>query len=154
MTESSFLRYLEIHGSILESLLRHQEDLVEGRLAESRDSFALFEAEIRQHIEEEEGEMLAIYEERAGPIHGGDADLFRNEHRKIEKFLDEIAGRLRGLAPEDPRARVTLIETEYRLKELLMHHDLREKNILYPKLDEVATAEERERIVGRLEGRL
>ena len=154
MTQTSFLRYLDLHGSILEGLRRHQDDLVEGRIPAARDGFGAFATEIRRHIDEEEGEMLPIYEERAGRIHGGDADLFRHEHRKIERFLDEIVAALSALDPADPRARVALIETEYRLKELLLHHDLREKNILYPKLDEVATPEERARIVGLLEGRV
>lgn len=154
MTESSFLRYLDLHASILELLRVHQDDLVEGRFPEAGDSFQTFSGEVRAHIREEEDEMLPIYEERAGKIHGGDADLFRNEHRKIEGYLGEIGDALHSLDPGDPRGRIEVIEAEYRLKELLVHHDMREKNILYPKLDEVATAGERDRIVGLLKGRV
>ena len=154
MAESTFMQYLDLHASILDLLRVHQDDLVEGRFPEAGDAFAIFEREIRMHIHEEEEEMLPIYEQRAGKIHGGDADLFRSEHRKIEGFLEEIGEALRQIDPDDPRERIELIETEYRLKELLMHHDLREKNILYPKLDEVATAGEKGRIVGLLEGRI
>ena len=152
MPGKSFLRFLERHRSILEELIVHQERLVVGAIGEARDLFAGFERRIRGHIREEEEEMLPIYDERAGLMHGGDPDLFRMEHRKIERFLDEIRGRLTDLAAGDLRGRIALIEREQMLKEILHHHDLREQNILYPELDRVTDDAEKERIVGRMAG--
>ena len=153
MSDLSFMQYLDLHHAIHEILVQHQVHLVSGRLAEARDRFARFDAEIRQHIQEEEAEMMPIYEERGGAPPGGAPELFAPEHRKIEKHLDEIAAALEALEVGHARGVIDLLEREYKLKQLLLHHDLREKNFLYPILDRVATAEEKKRIVSLLEGR-
>ena len=109
--------------------------------------FDRFATEIRRHIVEEEEELLPIFEERGGKIHGGDPDLFRAEHRKIEGFLDEIHPVLAEIRSGQHRAIIELLEREYMLKQLLLHHDLRERNILYPTLDRITDDGEKKRIV-------
>lgn len=104
-------------------------------MAEARALLRRFSDEIRAHIRYEEEQLLPIFR-RAGRISGGAPELFINEHRKIEKALTRLLRSRR-------RDRVAIIEEEFRLKELLRHHDLREKNILYPVLDRVATPQER-----------
>ena len=154
MSDLSFLRFLDLHHAILEIFVQHQEHLVSGRLARARERFARFDAEIREHIGEEEAEMMPIYEERGGAPPGGSPELFTSEHRKIEKHLEGIAADLESLEDGNARGVIDLLEREYELKQLLLHHDLREKNFLYPILDRVASAEEKDRILAMLRGRL
>lgn len=147
MSGSSFQDLIAVHESFLRVLLGHQDDLVAGRLDEARDSLARFAAEIRAHIRLEEEILLPIYEERAGVIAGGSVELFQGEHRRILAFLVELDPAVRDLQAGDTRGLVALLEREYMLKQLLHHHDLRERNLFFPALDRVTDAEERGRLL-------
>ncbi|MCZ6692078.1 MAG: hemerythrin domain-containing protein [Planctomycetota bacterium] len=147
MEGKSFLELLGIHESLLAMFGRHQEALVSGNLEAARSILERFDSEIREHIRLEDGTLIPIFEERAGAIPGGDPKLFQAEHRKIEAYLDEIRPATESLESGDARALIELLEREYLLKQLLMHHDLREKNILYPELDRVTNEAERSRLI-------
>ena len=72
--------------------------------------------------------------------------MFTSEHRKMLWFLERFAGKLRRLDSRTPglaREIIALFDDEAQFKHLVMHHDLREHNILYPTLDRVASEEER-----------
>ena len=150
MEGKSFLELLEIHTSLLAMFGSHQEALVSGDLEEARSLLERFDSEIREHIRREDVTLIPVFEERAGAIAGGDPELFRAEHRKIEGYLDEIGPATESLESGDARALIELLEREYLLKQLLMHHDLREKNILYPELDRVTNEAERARLIHAL----
>ena len=131
---------LDLHAGFDAILLDHQRRLVEGGPHESRAALSLFAAGLRAHIRAEDEVILPFYERRASIPKGGAPDYFRAEHRKIERLMAEAEGWMRawtGLV-WPPGEVVLLIEREKLLKEVLEHHDERERTILYPGCDAVA----------------
>jgi hemerythrin superfamily protein len=111
-----------------------------------------FERELRVHMDAEEAYILPLYRERAGKVLGGDPDFFTLEHKNILRNLETAKESLRKLAVDPAAGRRQaheFLDQEGMLLHLLEHHDLREKNTLYPRLDEVLTEAEREDLLRR-----
>jgi hemerythrin-like domain-containing protein len=101
----------------------------------------------------EEEQLLPVYA-RAGRVPGGPEELFTGEHRKLLEFLGRIRELLRIAAAEPTgsarnRAVLAVFDEETSFKNLLHHHDARERNILYPMLDKVATDSEKTELLRR-----
>lgn len=142
--ERGFMSLLDVHDELHDTFFRHQECLLARDVARSREALDEFESLLVAHMRFEEVRLLPIFE-RAGPIPGGGSDLFRNEHAKLLRYVAGIRTALESLCPDDPggsRRVIELLDFEARFKSLLTHHDLRERNILYPTLNAVATAGE------------
>lgn len=147
---SSLLALCDVHAGLRELLARHRDLIVGLEWRAALEALALFERELRAHMDFEERRVLPLYAERVGHVPGGDPEFFRLEHRNLLKNLDEAEEALRSLAA-DPKAgrrqAHEFLEKESMVLHLLEHHDLREKNILYPKLDAALTAEERSELL-------
>ncbi|MBL8693136.1 MAG: tryptophanase [Planctomycetes bacterium] len=146
---SSFLSLLDTHRVFDERLRAHQEALLARDIPAARRHFQVLAGELRRHAEFEERECLPIYA-RAGKVPGGPPELFTGEHRKIGQFLDRIDAMLAAIergAEETTRGALAILDEEATLKNLLSHHDSRERNIFYPKLEEVTTPAEREHVL-------
>jgi hemerythrin-like domain-containing protein len=125
--------------------MRIEIDRAEELLAEySRDLLA--------HIHDEKEVMLPIYEERVNAPVGGALDIFFAEHEKLRQFLALFAAEIGKIREMDDveRGVLFLIDSQHLFKRLLVHHDAREKKMLYPLLDEVTTEGERERLFTKL----
>jgi iron-sulfur cluster repair protein YtfE (RIC family) len=149
--EPSFLVLCRVHERVNELFLQHQEALVESDIARARHRLALYERELLAHMEPEEELLLPVYA-RAGAIPGGPLELFLGEHRKMREFLERFHATLLELEahPPDLRRRILqLLDEQAMFKHLVEHHDLRERNILYPALDRVTTDEERRALLRR-----
>lgn len=145
----SFLSLLEVHDRLNELFHRHQEAVLLFDVELSSETLDAYERELVEHMRFEEDALFPIYE-RAMPIAGGGIDLFRKEHQKLLRYVNGIRRSFETLRPRDSggSARIIdLLDFEARFKSLLTHHDLRERNILYPVLDRVATAEEKEALL-------
>ena len=84
--------------------------------------------------------------ERAGTIPGGEIALFLGEHKKILEYLDRFDQTLAEMTegPEPLKRKILqLLDEEAVFKHVMLHHDLRERNILYPVLDSVTEEQER-----------
>ena len=134
---------LDLHAGFDALLFDHQQRLVEGAPHEARAALSRFAAGLRAHIRAEDEVILPFYESRAEIAKGGAPEYFRAEHRRIERLTAEAEGWMRawtGLVW--PAAEVVLlIEREKLLKEVLEHHDERERGMLYPECDKVAGAD-------------
>lgn len=133
------------HERLAEMFRDHQVALLEGDRARARRSLAGFARGLRAHARHEEETLLPVYEKRVRRSRIGDPDAIREEHRRLDAALEALEARVAGL-PEDAgrgRALLDLLEEQYRFKLLLEHHNDREDRSLYPKLDEVCSAEER-----------
>jgi hemerythrin-like domain-containing protein len=113
---------------------------------------AMYEADLLAHIRDEETLMLPLYRERVAAPVGGAAEIFLGEHDKLRQFLalfkDELV-KLETVADLE-RGVLFLLDSQHLFKRLLVHHDTRERKMLYPLLDEVTTAEEREALFASL----
>jgi hemerythrin-like domain-containing protein len=136
---------LDNEPQLIARFIDHQLALMSLDLKSARRHFDAFAAEQRRHIRIEEELILPVFAQRAGIIEGGTPDLFLAEHRKIEQSLNDIDARLKKLPPE-PRAALDLIDFEWLFKQLIDHHDTRERNVLYPTLHRITTPQERDEL--------
>lgn len=141
----TFGQLLDDERQLIERFIEHQTALMALDIKAARRHFDAFAAEQRRHIEIEEALVLPLFSQRAGRIEGGGPELFLAEHRRIEQFLRDIDARLQALPPE-PRAALDLIDFEWLFKQLMDHHDTRERNVLYPTLHQVTSPEERDEL--------
>lgn len=110
-----------------------------------------FAALLLPHLEVEEELLLPIYTARGKPIVGSLPVVFHAEHRKIRADIDDLRARTAELSACDTgsacvatlRSFRALLDREFLFKDYLKHHDLRERNALYPELDRITTPEER-----------
>ena len=137
----SFLSLLAVHER-LDGLFRApQEALLVRDLERARELLAAFERDLVDHMRFEEERLFPVYE-RAGRIEGGGVALYRNEHAKLLRYVARFAEAFDTLKPDELGRIIGILDEEARFKNLMTHHDMRERNILYPTLDRVATARE------------
>ena len=149
---SNFLDLLALHRQLDELFFEHQRALM--RLDLDAASLALenYETGLLAHIADEEELMLPIYRERVQPPVGGAAEIFFGEHEKLRQYLSLFKQEMVKLRQKDDLERgvLFLIDSQHIFKRLLVHHDTREKNILYPLLDGCTDASEREALLTAL----
>lgn len=105
------------------------------------------------HLRFEDEHLIPLFAARVQPPpRGCSAELLNAEHRKLEKLLTELGPALQAhLAErrEDPVALLQLLEQQRTLREVLEHHDQRERAAFFPALEEILDEEDREQL-GRL----
>ncbi len=141
----SFLAILAIHEQLDELFLLHQEALLQLDLALAAARLREFERELRMHMQVEEELLLPVYR-RAGRVPGGPPEFFTGEHQRLLALLARIAESLERLTPGQPglhREIIRLFDAGAAFKSLMEHHDQRERNLFFPKLDQLTDESER-----------
>jgi hemerythrin-like domain-containing protein len=133
----------------------HQRALLRLDLKSALSALELFECELVAHMHDEEEFMIPLYDERADAPVGGTAAIFLGEHEKMRQYLALFKEQMPRLATADDLERevLWLLDSQHLFKRLLVHHDTREKKMLYPLLDEVTTEEEKETLFAGLRAR-
>lgn len=144
--------FLEVHKKLDELFLRHQEALVSFKLDETIEFFDLYCSSLFAHMRDEEELLLPIYEERYKDKNpGGELLLFKREHDKIRQHISEIKHQYMLLREKQEnnlkRAVISLIEQHLLYKRLMEHHDTRERNFLYPSLDQITSPDDKAAIL-------
>ncbi len=74
-------------------------------------------------------------------------ELFLGEHKNMRAFLTEFHKTLTRMQSEEgsqlKRSVIALMDRQFMYKHLVKHHNLRERNILYPWLDRTTSEEDR-----------
>lgn len=150
---------LDLHQAFEVWLLRHRLALMRGDLPEATSSFRRLVALLQRHVADEEELVLPRYEARPPPEgyeRGASPAVFRAEHQNILGHLLRLDGALAQLAlvsgSELPVACLHLLDREKVFADLLEHHDLRERQYLYPTLEGLLTEEEKLELVERMVG--
>ena len=148
----SFNELLEIHKRLDELFIEHQRWLLRLDLKEASGALEVYTIELFAHMQDEEEWMIPIYRERAEVPVGGAAEIFLGEHDKMRQYLVLFREELTKIAEANDleRAVLFLLDSQHIFKRLLVHHDTRERNMLYPLLDEATTELEREGLFSRL----
>src|SRR5262245_23837885 len=147
----SFLSLLGTHEHLTELFLLHQDALLSLDVQLAIARLQLFERELRAHMKVEEDVLLPVYA-RAGRIQGGPIEFYTGEHKKMLEFLARFSSKLEEMKKTPANLRreiIELFDDQALFKHLMQHHDMREKNILYPVLDQVTGPEERENLLSR-----
>lgn len=132
------------HDRIAADFSTHQQALVraissEPAVNEARAAWTRFETRLRMHIQFEDAQLIPIFVERVQPPPlGCSQELLAAEHRKLERLLDSCGAAVREHLKhhaQDPAALLALIEQQRMIREVLEHHDQRERAAFFPALD-------------------
>lgn len=149
---TSFNHLLEVHRELDELFFQHQRALMRIEIDRAEELLAEYERDLLAHMRDEEEVMMPIYGERVKPPVGGSVDIFIGEHEKLRQFLALFAEEIDKIREADDLERgvLFLIDSQHLFKRLLVHHDAREKKMLYPLLDQVTNEAEREELFTKL----
>jgi iron-sulfur cluster repair protein YtfE (RIC family) len=147
-----FIDLLSIHKNLDELFFQHQRALMRLDLENASRILEQYEGELLAHIEDEEQRLMPIYRERVQAPIGGAEEIFLGEHEKLKQHLVLFKEYMADLGPGDDLERrvLFLIDSQHLFKRLLVHHDTRERKILYPLLDQCTDANERESLFSTL----
>lgn len=153
MSSKSFNDLLVLHKQLDELFLEHQRALLRLDLAQATSLLKTYEDDLLAHMRDKEQLMLSLYRQRVCPPVGGAADIFLGEHDKLRQYLVLFRAELAKLATaiDLERGVLFLLDSQHLFKRLLIHHDTRERKMLYPLLDQATTSEERDKLFAALE---
>lgn len=150
---NSFSDLLKLHKQLDGLFQEHQRALLRLNLDLATELLAEYEQKLLKHIRDEEQLLLPLYRERVTAPVGGTVEIFLGEHEKLREFVrlfKEYMDKTRHV--DDLEMGVLfLIDSQHLFKRLLVHHDTRERKMLYPLLDENTTAAERRILFARME---
>ena len=149
----SFSDLLDLHQQLDDLFLEHQRALMRLDLNRAASLLDQYENRLLAHIRDEENLMIPLYQQRAAAPIGAAAEIFLGEHEKLRQFLALFKQEISKIKESDDveRGVLFLIDSQHLFKRLLVHHDTRERKMLYPILDEVTTESEREELFRRFE---
>jgi hemerythrin-like domain-containing protein len=153
MKAVSFSDLLELHRQLDEMFLEHQRALMKLDLDRAASLLEEYEADLLAHIRDEEELMIPLYQQRAVAPIGAAVEIFLGEHEKLRQFMVLFKEEIVKIRKMDDieRGALFLIDSQHLFKRLLVHHDTREKKMLYPLLDEVTSESERQALFARLQ---
>lgn len=123
----------------LDGLFKTFQQMKRSDFARAKEAFKEFKFGLQRHIVWEEDLLFPLWEEKTGMADGGPTFVMRNEHRQIGQQLEAIH---RKVADQNPDSD----QEEQALLNLLGSHNMKEERVLYPALDQVTSAEERETV--------
>ena len=142
-TQTIELYFGENHDR-LDELFRQFQMNKEIYFSKAKECFKAFKFGLERHIAVEEEILFPVFEEKTALWDTGPTVVMRSEHREIEKALEAIHKKVQKNDPGCDREETELIA-------LLKRHSRKEKNILYPLLDELTEFEERNEIFKKIQ---
>ncbi len=121
----------------LDALFKSFQTLKRTDFLKAKRAFLEFQAGLQRHVAWEEEVMFPLWEKKSGMTGGGPTIVMRNEHREIGDCLESLARKIQAQNPETDREEETLLD-------LLDRHNMSEEEVLYPEMDHLISAEERE----------
>jgi hemerythrin-like domain-containing protein len=144
-------RMMALHGDLEQRFFAHQKALLHRDFARAAEAIAEYRARLLDHIQDEEEFALPRYAAAGGDKTDAPTKLFLGEHEKMRAFIAECDDRTQALIRDpDDRRLLELFDREATYKNLVLHHDLRERNHLYPFMAKKLTAEEQEQVLAAL----
>ncbi len=130
-------RLVAAHEGLTAQLRQHQLYLVAGEVEPSGQAWQEFACNLLRHMRAEEDVVLPRYAAEVSPRQGAGVDVFRREHQRLRRFVTELDAWLQLWQGRRPPAAeiILLVERQKTLKEVLEHHDERERTALYPDLE-------------------
>lgn len=144
------------HDRIAADFSAHQQALVRAigqasAATEARAAWDRFEHRLRRHILFEDEQLIPLFAARVQPPPlGCSSELLHAEHRKLERLLSSCGDAAREhleQRAQDPAALLVLIEQQRMIREVLEHHDQRERAAFFPALHDCLEPGEKEAIL-------
>jgi regulator of cell morphogenesis and NO signaling len=123
----------------LDELFKTFQKLKRSDFVKAKEAFKEFKFGLQRHIVWEEDVLFPLWEEKTGMSEGGPTFVMRAEHRQIGQQLEAIHGKVADQNLDSDREEQALLE-------LLGSHNMKEERVLYPAIDQLTSAEERETV--------
>jgi hemerythrin-like domain-containing protein len=132
-----------LHDDLGQTFFAHQQALLDRDFPRAAAELAKYRTALLAHMHDEEDLVLPRYEELGGDGTDAPLRLFLGEHKNLRTFVDDFGERVaRLLTRPDDHALLELFDRQATYKNLMLHHDLRERNLLYPFLAERMSEDE------------
>jgi len=109
----------------------------------AKEVFKEFKVGLQRHIVWEEELLFPMWEEKTGMIEDGPTPVMRFEHEQIKQLLEAIHRKVE-------EQNLDTDQSEQALFNLLSSHNRKEERALYPAIDNVTSAEEREKVFSNM----
>jgi regulator of cell morphogenesis and NO signaling len=137
--QNTISAYYEQDHDRLDELFKTFQQLKRSDFAKATEAFKTFKLGLQRHIVWEEDLLFPLWEEKTGMSEGGPTFVMRNEHRQIGQQLEAIHDKVVEQNPESDQEEQVLLS-------LLGAHNMKEERVLYPSIDQVISAEERDTV--------
>jgi hemerythrin-like domain-containing protein len=102
-----------------------------------------YRTQLLLHMDDEERHVLPLYAARGGDASDAPVKMFLGEHARMREFVARSVAAIAALQQQpDDAALLALFDQQATYKNLLLHHDLRERNALYPRVEQWASPAE------------
>lgn len=143
-SESTVFGYLAAdHDRLDELLIDTSAHVRAGDLAAANRSLEAFAAGLRRHIRLEDEVLFPVFERVTG-MTSGPTTVMRDEHRMIERHLDQMVA---AVAQGDPGVFTT---EKLAMMGVLGEHNAKEESVVYPMTDARLRDAERAALVAEL----
>ena len=143
-------RMMGLHDDLAQRFFAHQRSLLDRDFARAAVHLAGYRERLLWHMQDEESLVLPRYRQAGGDETDAPVRLFLGEHQKMREFVAECEQRVQKLVEQsDDRLLLELFDREATYKNLVLHHDLRERNALYPFVAVKLAAEELREILAQ-----
>jgi len=137
--QSTISKFYEEDHDRLDELFKMFQRLKRSDFHKAKEAFKEFKVGLQRHIVWEEDLLFPLWEEKTGMSDGGPTVVMRHEHRQIGQLLESIHDKVAAQNPESD-------QEEQLLLSVLGSHNIKEERVLYPSIDNVIDASERERV--------
>jgi regulator of cell morphogenesis and NO signaling len=137
------------HDELEELFDKHQRALLMRDIGAAFATITTFENTLKRHIRYEDDVLLPLYAAKKAETEGATLPIFHAEHRKLRETAANLAHTTGALYDSSDLlgSILKLLDEEALFKGLFSHHTLREKNLLFPRLDAYTTELEREKLL-------
>jgi len=142
--QKTICEFYEQDHDRLDELFKTFQKMKRSDFAKAKEAFKAFKFGLQRHIVWEEDLLFPLWEKETGMSEGGATSVMRAEHRQIGQHLEAIH---RKVADQSPGSD----QEEQALLNLLGSHNMKEERVLYPSLDRVTNAKERETVFHNME---
>jgi len=137
--QNTITKFYEQDHDRLDELFTTFQRLKRSDFSKAKEAFKEFKIGLQRHIVWEEDLLFPLWEAKTGMSESGPTPVMRNEHRQIGQQLEAIHSKVVEQNPNSDQEEQVLLD-------LLGSHNRKEERALYPAIDQVAGAEERETV--------
>ena len=137
--QKTICEFYEQDHDRLDELFKTFQKMKRSDFAKAKEAFKAFKFGLQRHIVWEEDLLFPLWEKETGMSEGGATSVMRAEHRQIGQQLEAIHGKVAEQNPDSDQEEQALVD-------LLGSHNLKEERVLYPAIDQLTSAEERETV--------
>ena len=141
--QKTITAYYEQDHDRLDELFKMFQTSKRSDFSKAKEAFKDFKIGLQRHIVWEEELLFPMWEEKTGMVEDGPTPVMRFEHEQIKQLLDAIHHKVEG-------QNLQTDQEEQALLTLLGSHNRKEERALYPAIDNVASADEREKVFSNM----